>query len=594
MAGTLAAGHPSRSEPRGAKLRRVVDRGRKGLARLDRLIESRPWFAPALIVVAGALVTVPLALFGFVFGDIIHLVWAKHFSDQLWAGNLYPRWLLDMNSGLGSPTFYFYGPVSYYITSLFFLVLPYHGYGWLQVGLSAALASVGSGLAAYLWLRQGSSRRAASIAAALYTWLPYHLRIDHVERFAFAEYWGFVWMPLSLYYVTRLLAGHRRSIAGLAITYALLLMTHPPTALLFGCIPFLYACSLAVEVRSYKPLVQVAAAMVLGSALAAIYLLPALTTQSSASIPDMFLADVFYANSFLFVTLPSFAGEPIWFQAWLAQMTKLTFVAGSIAALLAFTGLWGPRRPERIFWSGIVVFSLMMMHPLSAPLWRAIPLLQRVQFPWRFHILVCLATLALIAYAIDALPVARMQRWRSIAFALAMLVIGLDGLYTLKVVRWDVVHGQRATVREADLIKNYPEYRTKWTPRHVYTPERVKELSAVTPPVQTVSGPGQAWIQKWSPTEIQIGSNAAADMQVQVKQFYYPTWTATLENGEACATSASPEGLLVINLPPGRREVSLSIEAVGPGLLGQRISLMAVVVTLGLFLGLRDSAPKKA
>jgi len=40
--------------------------------------------------------------------------------------------------------------------------------------------------------------------------------------------------------------------------------------------------------------------------------------------------------------------------------------------------------------------------------------------------------------------------------------------------------------------------------------------------------------------------------------------------------------------------VSLSIEAVGPGLLGQRISLMAVVVTLGLFLGLRDSAPKKA
>ena len=196
--------------------------------------------------------TVPLAVFGFVYGDMIHLVWAKHFSDQLWAGNLYPRWLLDMNSGLGSPTFYFYGPVSYYITSLFFLVLPYHGYGWLQVGLSAALASVGSGLAAYVWLRQHCSGRAACIAAMLYTWLPYHLRIDHVERFAFAEYWGFVWMPLSLYFVTRLLAGHRRSIAGLAVTYGLLLMTHPPTALLFGCVPFLYACALTFEAKNYK------------------------------------------------------------------------------------------------------------------------------------------------------------------------------------------------------------------------------------------------------------------------------------------------------------------------------------------------------
>ena len=175
-------------------------RGIQRLVSISRVIESRPWVAPCLIVAAGSVCTLPLALFGFDHGDLIHLFWAKHFSDQLWEGNLLPQWLLDMNSGLGSPTFYFYGPVSYYITSIFFLILPYHRYGWLQVGLSAAVASVGSGLAAYLWLRQRSSRQAACIAAILYTWLPYHLRIDHLERFAFAEYWGFVWMPLSLYY----------------------------------------------------------------------------------------------------------------------------------------------------------------------------------------------------------------------------------------------------------------------------------------------------------------------------------------------------------------------------------------------------------
>ena len=76
-------------------------------------------------------------------------------------------------------------------------------------------------------------------------------------------------------------------------------------------------------------------------------------------------------------------------------MTKLTLVAGSIVALLAFAGLTGAKRPERILWSGLVVFSLVMMHPLSTPLWRAIPLLQKVQFPWRFHILVSLATAAM-------------------------------------------------------------------------------------------------------------------------------------------------------------------------------------------------------
>ena len=60
-------------------LRELMKRGVERLARLNGLLESRPWFAPLLIVVAGSLVTVPLALFGFVYGDMIHLVWAEHF-----------------------------------------------------------------------------------------------------------------------------------------------------------------------------------------------------------------------------------------------------------------------------------------------------------------------------------------------------------------------------------------------------------------------------------------------------------------------------------------------------------------------------------
>jgi hypothetical protein len=273
-------------------------------------------------------------------------------------------------------------------------------------------------------------------------------------------------------------------------------------------------------------------------------------------------------------------------------MTKLTLVAGSIVAFLAFAGMSGAKRPERILWSGMVVFSLVMMHPLSTPLWRAIPLLQKVQFPWRFHILVTLATAAMIAYAIDAIPGVQMQPWRSIAFGLAMLLVGIDGLYTLRIIRWDMLHGVR--VHESDLIRDYPEYRTRWTPLDVYTPERVKELGTVTPPVKTISGQGQAWLKTWSLNGIKIGSDGVSHLQVQVKQFYYPTWTATLENGDRCVTSASPEGLLVMAIPPGHHEVSLKTTAVGSGLLGQRISLIAAMVTLGLSLGLRGSAPKKA
>lgn len=565
-------------------------RGIQRLVSISRVIESRPWVAPCLIVAAGSVCTLPLALFGFDHGDLIHLFWAKHFSDQLWEGNLLPQWLLDMNSGLGSPTFYFYGPVSYYITSIFFLILPYHRYGWLQVGLSAAVASVGSGLAAYLWLRQRSSRQAACIAAILYTWLPYHLRIDHLERFAFAEYWGFVWMPLSLYYVSRLVRGYRRSIAGLAITYALLLMTHPPTALLFGCVPFLYALVLVNDANYYRPSSQVLVAMLLGTLLAAFYLFPALTTQSSASIDDMVTGYGYYANNFLYVKLPGVPGpHQEFFQNWLATMTRLSVFAASIAVLFTLAGLFGPRRSERILWSIVVLFSLGMMHPLSSPLWRVIPWLQKIQFPWRFHILVTLATTAMIAHAIDALPRVRMQLWRSIAFSLAMLLIGIDGVYTLKVTRWDLLHQPK--VGERYFVLDDAEYRPRWVPEEVFSLERVKQLGANTPPVQAISGQGQVWIQKWSATGIQIGSNGLSDLQVKVRQFYYPTWKATLENGDYCGTSVSTtDGLLVISLPRGQHQINLKIRPYGLGLL---VSSIAGIITLCLVFGLRG-APRTA
>ncbi|MGH9537625.1 MAG: 6-pyruvoyl-tetrahydropterin synthase-related protein [Terriglobales bacterium] len=563
-------------------------RGRSLLDRLGAWVDSMPWIMPCLIALAGSVSTVSLALFGFVRGDKIHLFWAKHFSDQLWAGNLYPQWLQGMNSGLGSPTFYFYGPVSYYITSLFFLVLPFHRYGWLQVGLAAALASVASGLAAYLWLRERCSRLAAGVAAILYTWLPYHLRIDHFERFAFAEYWGFVWMPLSLYFVSRLVRGHRKNLVGLAVTYTLLLMTHPPTALLFGGIPILYALVLVAETRNYRPLIYVAAAVALGTLMASAYLIPALTTQSNASMGEMIVGDGSYANNFLYVKMAGVAGPTQhWFQEWLASMTKLTMIAASMAALVTFTGLFGPRRWERFLWSMVVLVSLLMMHPLSAPVWRAIPLLQKIQFPWRFHILLTLALTAMIAYAIEAIPSRPMQFWRSAAFGLAMLLVAFEGVYTLRSWRWTLL--EKPELAERIAVRDYPEYRPKWVPLDVYTPERVKRLGATTPAVETVSGLGLVQVENWSPTGIQIATNGQSDMQMKVRQFYYPTWTATLEDGKSLATSPSTDdGLLLVSLPRGQHQVTLKIKSHGAALWGERISLATGFVTLCLLFVLRD------
>lgn len=77
-----------------------------------------PWLPITLL---GLLLCAPLLLTTCPGGHDIyhHLIFSHHFSSQLLQGELYPRWLSDMNGGFGSPTFFFYPPVPYYATTLF-------------------------------------------------------------------------------------------------------------------------------------------------------------------------------------------------------------------------------------------------------------------------------------------------------------------------------------------------------------------------------------------------------------------------------------------------------------------------------------------
>lgn len=43
--------------------------------------------------------------------DLFHHLLSGHFfAVQLWQGELYPRWLMEMNGAFGSPVFFFYPP----------------------------------------------------------------------------------------------------------------------------------------------------------------------------------------------------------------------------------------------------------------------------------------------------------------------------------------------------------------------------------------------------------------------------------------------------------------------------------------------------
>ncbi|MGE6167601.1 hypothetical protein ACLH0C_20865, partial [Aeromonas rivipollensis] len=74
---------------------------------------GKEWaLVPLVLALASALLVLPLWLLGGTQGHDLfhHLLSGHYFARQLWQGELYPRWLMAMNGGFGSPTFFFYPP----------------------------------------------------------------------------------------------------------------------------------------------------------------------------------------------------------------------------------------------------------------------------------------------------------------------------------------------------------------------------------------------------------------------------------------------------------------------------------------------------
>ena len=144
-----------------------------------------------------------------------NVVWLAEFSAELFSGTLYPRWLPNLNAGLGGPDFYFYGPMPFYIGAPFTLIASEK----LAVVLLSWLLCLLSGLAMYGFARRHVGSHAGTLAALFYMAAPYHLILAIMTRNVIGEQAGFVFMPLTLMFADRLAQSPRATI-GLALAFA--------------------------------------------------------------------------------------------------------------------------------------------------------------------------------------------------------------------------------------------------------------------------------------------------------------------------------------------------------------------------------------
>jgi hypothetical protein len=552
-----------------------------------------------IIIVAALILTLPTLFYGFPsynHDGWVHALWYSSFASQLWSGDLYPRWLLDLNRGLGSPALFYYPPIPYYFTSLFKPLFQHDPDGLRQLGVSASLAVITSGWFAYLWLRRIAQPTAALVASVIYLAMPYHLAIDLYLRGAFAEVWSFVWMPLILYFARRLECGERFAVPGLAMSYALLIASHLPVAFIFSSVPILHILVTTETGRRKRVLAKAAAAMALGIGLAAIYLLPALAMRGYVSMQEMSRPEIHFEKWFV---LTSFFSRGL--SAYLSwQAISVVCVAGCAYIISSYHSDRIVRR-ERAFWAITAIIALVMMTPLSKPIWSALPILQNIQFPFRFNAILCMATAALLSFGCSSLKPATSHRT---AWLAAALLIAFWILITPVVVwREYWVHPiTRASYR--GLIENNQdaaEYRPRWANRDAYYRllTEMGQAGASTDKATVIEGSAEVTVEKWLPRTIGLRVSSANGARLCVKQLYYPGWRARVDgNGiELSVWASEPEGLLELIAPSGNHLLILQLMPEWPERWGKILSAAFLLIVIALIvqgLVLRSSSGTRA
>ncbi len=495
------------------------------------------------------------------------------------AGVLYPRWAALAQFGYGEPRFIFYPPASWTLGAALSAIFP-----WTIVpDIYIWLALVAAGTSMFLLARPWLNRRDATFAAVLYAVNPYHLVIVY-WRSAFAELLAASLLPLLLLLVLR--AGEAKEQEAnekdakekaaeknglrvnifLAFLLAAAWLTNAPAAVMIHYSLALLALVLAWQARSPRILFRVAGSVLLGTALAAFYLLPAIYEQRWVNIAEAVSAGLRPQDSFLFARTADPDHDAFnRVVSWVA----LAEIAMTLAAVWA-ARTWGRR--NRMFWYLLLTWaaaSSLLMLSFTHPLWSILPKLRFMQFPWRW--MLCLGVPFALMITVSV------RRWllRAAVYAALVGVVILAGRH-YQPPWWD----NAADLRE---LKDNVATGAGYEGTDEYSPLGSDALALdKTARRVTVAGPARAAIRvfEWKPERTLFTAEMLAPDDLVLRLLNYPAWRVEV-NGKLVRTGTRENtGQMLVPVEAGSNRVEISFVRTWDRKAGAWISAVTIFLLL--------------
>ena len=520
----------------------------------SRVIESSPKLSrvvstllnhPLLLVVAAAAALMaPAVVFGIPSNlDLTnHFRFALPFYDSIQAGNLYPGWLADSNGGYGDASFRFYPPALYYLLTAFrFLIGNWYDASLVTFGLVFCLGAVGI----YYWARSLFSPGVAACAAVLFSAAPYHLN-QFYQATLLAEFAACSVLPFAFWQLEKICQRQSlRNVAGLAVAFSLLVLTHLPLTVIGSIALSVYGfvrLRRSVWKRSLLLMVCGAALGLLASACFWITLLAEKSWIRADQIKP--LPSVDFRKNFVFSTF-SPENLNVWWMNLLVFFSFALFCPALILLHRNTRKLLGHHTVSLIV---LFLFSLAMSTMLAWPIWALVKPLQETQFPWRW-----LGILSMFGSLITAAAIPEWRKHTSGRLRPLCLIVMSGMLVSL-------AFSSSHIIREAnffppkqfnDTLATIPGTNSvrQWLPVWASdAPEQMDEqVSSKTRAVR---------ISDWQPERRVFTVGEGIEQQAKIKTYYYPHWKAFADGNELSVTPAE-DGAILVSLPKEAATVTL-------------------------------------
>jgi hypothetical protein len=310
-------------------------------------------------------------------------------------GQIPCRWTPDLGYGYGYPLFNFYPPLPYLVGEVFRVL----GFSFIAtVKLTAIAQIIFSAFAMYLCASIIFGPLGGMLSALFYAYAPYRNENIYV-RGAMNEAWASVFFPLIFYFSYKIIAAKKISLSSfifLSLSICGLLLSHNPMVLILIPLTVIWIIYWLFRLHfSWNKVRTLCFAAAFSLGLSAFYTLPVLFESKFVQIESMFQNYYHYSVHFvsvyqLFISNFWGDGPSVWGTA-----DQMSFMVGYLhwilPLLLLFYSLYLYYRKKHLKTATLVILlsllgfaTTFMAHQKSVFIWQLFPLIQKIQFPWRF------------------------------------------------------------------------------------------------------------------------------------------------------------------------------------------------------------------